>query len=149
MPIPPQQRTQQSLSNDQQSLIEETIAQYDIENLTEDEAKNIVQTFAEAGIRPGQAMEDAIAQAGGDAKEIGDIAGAQGPKGNGPPPPPPSGGNDDIESLEVSSIVEYLEELMAEKDLTELSETDKEEMYTQVIEHFGLNQGENLVNLTI
>jgi hypothetical protein len=147
MSMPPQ-RIQATLSNDQQALLEETLQKYDLENLTEDDAKEIVQTFSDAGIRPGQALEEAMSAAGADAKEIGDLAGVKGPKG-GPPPPPPGGGAQESASVEISSLVDYLEELLAEQDAEEMTETDRQEMYAKVAEHFGLPEGQSFVNLKV
>lgn len=151
MPMPPQ-RTQLSLSAEQQTLIEETLAGFDLDNLSEEDAQSIIETFKDAGIQPSQALEEAMADAGGDAQEIGELAGVQGPQGNRPPPPPPppgGGESTDTESLEISALVEYLEELMEEKELSELTEEEKVELYTQVVEHFGLTAGESLINLKV
>ncbi|MDF7799437.1 hypothetical protein P4C99_08170 [Pontiellaceae bacterium B1224] len=150
MSIPPQ-RMQQSLSSEQQSLVEETLQQYDLENLTEEDAQAIVETFKAAGIEPGQALEQAMADAGADAEEVGELAGVQGPQGNRPPPPPrPAGAeSEDTEALEISSLVEYLEEILSEKEVAELSDEEKQEIYTQVVEHFGLSAGESLINIKV
>lgn len=145
MSMPPQ-RMQQNLSSDQQLLVEETLAKYDLDNLTEDDAKAIVSAFAEAGIEPGKALEAAMEAAGADAKEVGDLAGVKGPPGNRPPPPPKE--DDTTDSVELSSIVEYLEEILAEKDLADLSEADREDIYTQLLDRFGLSAGESLINIT-
>jgi len=60
MPPPPRTGTEQNLTEDQQSLITETLSQYDVENLTEADALSIVEAFSEAGIQPGLALEKAV-----------------------------------------------------------------------------------------
>lgn len=108
-----------SLSLEQQTLIEETLAQYDASSLTEADALAIVETFSEAGIEPSKEFASALSSLGFDAKEIGDLAGisgngAGGPSGGGrpaggPPPPPPS-------DEEVSSVTDLLEILLSSDD---------------------------------
>jgi hypothetical protein len=144
MQFPPT-RTQQSLTSEQESLISETLAKYDTENLSAEDASSIVETLKEAGIEPGQALEQALSNEGVDAKELGDMAKAGGPPG-GPPPPPPGG--EETETTEATSIMDYLETLLEEQeDISDMTDTDKQELYSQVLEHFGLTQGESLINM--
>lgn len=75
-----------ALSNDQQTLISETLSQYDADSLSEADAQSIVTTFQEAGIQPGKGLEEAMSVAGFDARSIGEKAGPQGPRPSGPPP---------------------------------------------------------------
>jgi len=91
-PPPPRQSSQEtSLSEEQTTLITDTLSEYDVDNLSEADAQAIVDTFAEAGLTPGKEFADAIASAGFDAKEIGDLAGVgqSQDQSAGPPPPPP------------------------------------------------------------
>lgn len=113
-----------SLSLEQQTLIEETLKNYDSSSLSETDAKEIVETFSEAGIEPSKEFESALSSLGFDAKDIGDLAGVGeeggGPSGGarpagGPPPPPPK--------EEVSTISDLLESLLEEDD-TETSSTN-------------------------
>ncbi len=101
-----------SLSADQKTLIEDTLAQYDTESLSSDDATAIVEAFQEAGIAPSKALETAMASSGFDAKEVGDLAGlgqaGGGRPAGGPPPPPPE--------EELSTITELLESLLEEEE---------------------------------
>ncbi|NKF50858.1 hypothetical protein G3R49_09825 [Shewanella sp. WXL01] len=72
-----------SLSEDQKSLIEATLSEYDADNLSQDDALAITETFKEAGINPSKALATTMEEYGFDAKAIGDLAGVT------PPPPPP------------------------------------------------------------
>ena len=111
-----------SLSLDQQTLIEETLANYDASSLSESDAKEIVEIFSEAGIEPSKELESALSSVGFDAKEIGDLAGV-GREGGGPPgggrpaggPPPPTS------EEEVLTITELLESLLEEAEEEEES----------------------------
>jgi len=141
----PQQRTEQSLTEDQQSILAETLSQYDAENLTEADALSIVESFSQAGIQPGAAMEKAMSDLGFDAKSIGDSAKVS-EEGSRPPPPPKQS------SEEITSMVDYLAELMEEKlaasNSNELSEEDKESILSQVYEKFDIDEGDSIINTT-
>lgn len=91
MQMPPP-KSQEKLSDDQRELIAETLAKYDSETLTEDDALSIIAAFEEAGIMPGQEMAELMSEAGFDAKELGDLAGVGGPEQGGQRPPPPPDG---------------------------------------------------------
>lgn len=106
-----------SLSYEQQTLIEETLAKYDTSSLSESDAKEIVEIFSEAGIEPSKELETALSSIGFDAKEIGDLAGvgregsnpSSGGRPAGGPPPPPS-------EEETLTITELLESLLEEEE---------------------------------
>ena len=140
-PPPPSAGGQSSLSDDQTSLIEETLSGYDADNLTQSDAASIVEAFAEAGITPSSAFADKLAEVGFDAREIGDLAGAK-PGESGRPPLPPSGSG----NLDLTDAVDYLETLFDEKDETA---TDNSSITAQLAERFGLSEGESLINITV
>lgn len=142
-PPPPKGGGQQNLTDEQTSLIEETLGSYDPDNLTEADAASIVDAFAEAGITPSSSFADKLSEVGFDAKEIGDLAKASGPEaGQRPPPPPPQ----DTSSLDLTTAVDYLETLFDEKDQ---GETDNSSITAKLAEKFGLAEGESLVNITV
>ena len=115
-----------SLSLEQQTIIEETLANYDSDSLSQSDAKEIVDIFKDAGIEPSNNFASALASVGFDAKEIGDLAGvsktataeASGPAGGrpagGPPPGPPPSSSEDEEEIE--SIYDLLEALLSTDD---------------------------------
>lgn len=140
-PPPPGAGAQSNLSDDQASLIEETLSGYNADSLTESDAASIVEAFAEAGIAPSSAFADKLAEIGFDAKEIGDLAGAS-PSESRPPPPPASGSS----NLDLSDAVDYLETLFDEKDE---QATDNSSITAQLAERFGLSEGESLINITV
>jgi hypothetical protein len=133
---------QSSLSDDQTSLIEETLSGYDANNLTESDAASIVEAFAGAGIAPSSAFADKLAEVGFDAKEIGNLAGAGPPETGQPPPPPPSSST----SLDLTDAVDYLETLFDEKEDTAIDNTS---ITAQLAERFGLSEGGSLINITV
>ncbi|MEP0357092.1 hypothetical protein [Paraglaciecola sp.] len=143
-PSPPGAGGQSSLTDDQTSLIEETLASYDADNLTESDAASIVEAFSDAGIAPSSAFADKLAEVGFDAKEIGGLAGiGSAESGQRPPPPPPA---DSSSSLDLTDAVDYLETLFEEKAETE---TDNSSITAQLAERFGLADGESLINITV
>tara|TARA_R110001592_G_scaffold296566_5_gene567013 strand:+ start:1767 stop:2240 length:474 start_codon:yes stop_codon:yes gene_type:complete len=144
MPPPPARTdSQQILTEDQQILISETLSEYDAKNISQADALNIVEVFSQAGIQPSEALEKTLSSAGFDAKSIGDLAKVS-EDGNRPPPPPKQS------TEEITSMVDYLTELMEEK-LAEsngnaLSDEDKQSILTQVFEKFDIEDGESIIN---
>lgn len=152
------ERSEQPLSDTQQQLITDTLAEFDADNLSEEEAKSIVESFQQANIQPGSQLESAMSALGFDAKTIGDLAhdSQEGSRATGlqnssdfnlsmPPPPKQS-------TEEISSMVDYLAQLLEEKiasnaDST-LSDEDKESVVAQVLEKFNKEQGDSIINTT-
>ncbi|MBU2881724.1 hypothetical protein KO525_11940 [Psychrosphaera sp. B3R10] len=141
-------RMEQSLTADQKTQISDVLGQFDPENLTESDAKSIVEAFSEAGITPGSGLASAMGELGYDAKTVGDLANVE-QQGNRPPPPPPPSGSAQS-SDELSSLVEYFTELMEEKlaesGETELSDNDKQSILAQLYDKFGIDEGKSIIN---
>jgi len=141
--MPPMSRTEQSLTDQQQSLITETLSQFDAENINEADAISIVEAFSEAGIQPGIALEKAMSEFGFDAKTLGELANATG-RGDMPPPPPKQS------TEEIGSMVDYLKQLLDEKLSTAnestLSDEDKQSILAQVFDKFDIEDRESIIN---
>jgi len=144
----PMARSEAKLSEEQQALISDTLSELDADNLTETDALSIIESFSEAGIQPGKAMESAISDLGFDAQSIGELANVQGSEGKGAPPPPPP----PQDAAEVASMTSYLEELLEEQmasiDGDEISDQDMQSIYSQVMEKFGIEEDDSLINTT-
>ena len=145
-PLPVKQGSaQRSLSDEQKSLLEETLSSYDADNLSEQDANAIVSALSEAGIQPGKGLGDAMSELGFDAREIGDLAGVERP-GNRPPPPPRQS------EEELNSMVSYMTDLVTEKlsssETGELNEADRQDVHKQMIEKFSLNSDEPIIHTT-
>ncbi|MEI8644896.1 hypothetical protein P4S60_04475 [Pseudoalteromonas sp. Hal040] len=140
----PMQRPQaEPITSEQTELMNETLAQFDPENLTAEDAQSIMQTFMDAGIQPGQEMEAIMAEAGFDAAEVGELGR---PEGERPPGPPPPSGNS-LEQVDTEEVVSYLDELLAQYS-DQLGEEDKEAILASVQEKFGLSEGDSLLSVT-
>jgi len=143
--MPPPPRTEQNLTSEQQSVISDTLSEFDVDNLTETDALSIVEAFSEAGIKPGIALEKAVSEAGFDARTIGELANIS-EEGSRPPPPPKQS------SDEISSMVEYLAELLEEKlagsNSDSLSDEDKQSILAQVFEKFDIEESDSIINTT-
>ena len=63
------------LTDKQSQYIKETLSKYDPNNLTKADAKEIVSSFREAGIRPSKALKEAMSAEGFDAKTVAKKAG--------------------------------------------------------------------------
>lgn len=142
--MPPPPSKEQTLTEDQQSLISETLSEYDADNLTQEDAISIREVFSEAGIPPGLALAKEVSASGFDAKNIGELAKVS-DKGSRPPPPKQS-------TEEITSIVDYLAEVLKEKlaanNDNPLNDEDKQLILAQVIEEFNLEDGESIINTT-
>lgn len=70
-------------------IVSSILSEYDADNLSQSDAKNIVAALKDAGIKPSSELESAMQEAGFDAHEVGTLAGV-GAEGNarmmGPPP---------------------------------------------------------------
>lgn len=144
MPTPPT-RSDTQLTDEQQSLLSETLSQFDPDNLSEADALNIVDAFSEAGIQPGKNLESAMADLGFDAKTVGDLAHTQ-EDGNRPPPPPKQS-TEEISTL-IDYLTEQLEEKLAANGNNALSDKDKQSIYAQVLEKFGMSDKDSIINTT-
>lgn len=137
---------QNMLSDEQQTLIKETLSQYKVEELSQSDAKSIVEVFSQAGIQPGKALEQAMAEQGYDAKNVGQLAGV-GERGH---PPPPANSSPMQSDAEVSSIVSFVTTLMEEKYASNnnnvLTDEDRQSILQQVFEKFGYQGNDSIIN---
>ena len=141
----PPPKNDKPLTSEQSTLITDTLAEYDIDNLSDEDASAIVSIFNEAGIQPGKALQAALAAEGIDAKELGDRVKKSKDAGMGAPPVMQ-------DTQQLSEITSYLTELLeskyAEKGAENLTDDDKTSIYAQVLEKFGLTQRESIIKTT-
>ena len=64
---PPPSRTQQNLTEEQQTFVTDTLAEFDADELSEEDALSIIDMFSQADIQPGAALEKVMSSAGFDA----------------------------------------------------------------------------------
>jgi len=129
-----------TLTTDQQDQLQELLSEYDVDNLTADDATNIVSSIQEMGIEPSQSLTDLMAESGFDAQAIGEMGGA-----NRPPPPPPQ----ESTTTESSELVSFLEELLESYDTEELSEENKDSILAAVQEKFGLTATDSMISVQV
>ncbi|BDF95103.1 MULTISPECIES: hypothetical protein [Pseudoalteromonas] len=137
---PMQRPKAQPLTSEQTELMSETLSQFDPENLTTADAQSIVAAFQEAGIQPGQEMQELMAEAGFDAAQVGEMGR---PEGGRPPGPPPQGGAEQVNTQE---MVSYLDELLTNYS-DQLNDEDKASILASVQEKFGLSQSDSLLSV--
>jgi len=142
---PPPPRSEQSLTEEQQTFITDTLAEFNADELSEEDALGIIEMFSEANIQPGAALEKAMSSAGFDAKSIGDIAAASDSARPPPPPPPPKQSTDEISSM-VDYLAELLEETLAASESETLSDEDKQAILAQVFDKFNMEPSESIIN---
>ncbi|MBH0069744.1 hypothetical protein [Pseudoalteromonas sp. NZS100] len=136
-----QQSSQASkLTTEQSDFVKETLAEFNAENLSAEDAQSIQAAFKEQGIEPTKELADLMSELEFDAKSIGDVGRVEGQR----PPPPPQ---NSLESVDTDEVVSYLDELLTEYS-SQLSDEDKESILASVQEKFGLSEGDSLLNVT-
>ena len=136
-------RSMQSLTDEQKQTIADILSQYDPENITEEDAKAIFQAFKDAGITPAKGMKEAIEAAGFNAEDLRSKGMPE--KGGKMPPPPPPQESSSSTGMNISAL-QSLQELLNQYDLSNLSEEDQAQLYTQLQQNGFLNTG-NVVDL--
>ncbi|KAF7764250.1 hypothetical protein PCIT_b0196 [Pseudoalteromonas citrea] len=136
-------------NQEQQSTIADTLAEFDPENLSTEGAQAIISAFSEAGIKPGKQLGQLMADAGFDAKAIGELAGVD--KGQRPPPPPDQNTQ---ASIDLSSIAAQFAELVSDatdssQQYANLSQDSKDAIYTQLVEELGLDAGQSIIDVKV
>ncbi len=123
------------LTDDQKSLVQSTLADYDSESLTADDARTILDTFRQAGIRPGKELRQAIQDAGFDEKKLLDLARPEGAPEGGPQGglQGPRGGHrtNSSSSLDMSAL-QSLQSILNKYDLSSMSDEDETSLLTQL-----------------
>lgn len=140
MQKPPQKS--EPLSDVQLATISETLANFDSENLTEEDAQNIVEAFKAADIKPGKALAAAMSELGFDARAVGELADIE-PKG-----PKPSSQNSEQMSAMFSFLTDTISEQLKQSGNDSLSEEDIKAIYQTVYEKFGMEDNGNIINTT-
>lgn len=90
MPTHPVQTGASPLTPDQLSGLAKVLENYDPNNLSQSDAKDIVSQLKDLGVAPGRGLASAMADAGFGARGVGQKAGVG---KDGPPPPPPGNGS--------------------------------------------------------
>lgn len=118
MPPPPPPPQGAKMTEEQGQDLTDFLADYDTDDLSEDDAKQIVSKIQELGITPNADLASVLSGSGIEMQALGELAGISPPEGGppagGPPPggPPPSGGPRGSESVDetvVSMIAEAVE----------------------------------------
>ncbi|MCB0196117.1 MAG: hypothetical protein KDJ65_29470 [Anaerolineae bacterium] len=67
-PFPPPPREDYKLSDDQKEQLQDILAKYDAENISEDDRRAMLSDLRDAGIRPGEDLKNALEEAGFEVK---------------------------------------------------------------------------------
>lgn len=118
------------LNDEQGTVVSDTLSQFDPQNLSTEDAQSIVAAFQDAGIKPGKALASAMEEAGFDAKQVGELAGVEKPKG---PPPRPL-------SEEQNSVIESV---LSDFDAGDITEGDARTIVT-AFQDAGIRPGKEL-----
>lgn len=94
-PPPPRGGGSKELSSDQEALLEEVLAEYDLENLSASDLESLAADIEETGIDVGRGLGDALRDAGvssEDLSQLKEISESNSASSSAPPPPPPEAG---------------------------------------------------------
>ncbi|NEX17995.1 MAG: hypothetical protein C1943_15605 [Halochromatium sp.] len=119
----------QSLSEEQQQTIKDTLASFDVDSLSVSDATAIVETFNEAGIRPGAALEAALEESGFDAQTVGDMASVDASR---PMGPPPGGGGQAVQLSLSDEMMSNLNELLDAYSGVTLEDSERESLLAEI-----------------
>ena len=139
----------QSLSSEQTETVNSILSNYDADNITEADAKEIFEQFKEAGIN-GPGLKEAIESAGFDAEQLRELGMSDEDKQMMPPPPPPMGqsmGASSSSSGINSTTLQTLEDILDDYDLSNLSSDQQTELVSRLQSSGLLNSG-SLINIS-
>lgn len=104
------------LTLEDHETIQSVLSNYDSENLTQNDASQIVASFQDAGIEPSRQLSNAMSNFGFDAQEIGQLANQSGQAPLHIPPTP-------INKNEENDLSSLLEELLSNNETEDEEET--------------------------
>lgn len=96
-----------NLSFEQQLTLESILSNYDSNDLSVQDASEIVSAFQDAGIQPSKSLSNSMDSLGFDAQMVAELAGVLAPQMNGNTPPPPPSKGDEGEIADI--LAELLE----------------------------------------
>ncbi|WP_028862546.1 hypothetical protein [Psychromonas aquimarina] len=128
-----------TMSAEQRETAVELLSNFDADALSTDDAVTIAAGLAEAGISPGKELAELMKNNGFDAQSIGETAGAD---SRPMPPQPPAG------EMPQAEMFSYLEEILAEYDSSQLSDSDKDSILAAVQSKFGLSSSDSIIDIT-
>lgn len=118
------------LTESQSAGLQKILSDYDPNNLSTSDAKDIVSQIKDLGIRPGAALAQSLNDAGFDPGELRQAAGLEGQRRSAPPPPPSAQTGGQIDQTAIDSLTSILENY----DLTDLSDADQQNIQSQLNE---------------
>ncbi len=135
---------QTSMTTAQKDFVTDTLSQYDADNLSDEDALSIIESFSSQGIQPSDELMSMMSDLGFDAQSIGDVGKANQGDGQMPPPPPPEG--EEASGVDTSDMISYLEEQLSGFS-TQLTSSEQQDIYAQALEAFGLSEGSSLISV--
>jgi hypothetical protein len=137
-----------TLTDEQKQTVADILSNYDANNITADNAKEIFQKFSDAGITPQAGLKEAIEAAGFDAEQLRQLGMPDQVNGQMqmPPPPPPSSTSGSATGINASTL-EKLQSVLDQYDLSNLSSDDQTNLISQLTS-MGLLQSGSLINIS-
>lgn len=152
MPPPPQYggatQSGSKMSSEQSEALQKILSDYDVDNISDEDAKNITDSIKELGISPGKELGAVLTEAGIDPQGLAEQAGLGKPQkggGGGQQPPPPGAGGPpkgEVNSEAISALQLILEDYEGD-DLTDDDWTD----IISNLEEQGIDTSKPLLNI--
>lgn len=133
------------MTDEQTDKLAEFLSNYDTENLSVDDAQEIVSEVKGLGITAGADLASALGDAGISAQDLAEqagVAGADRPKR--PPPPPPPTETQGISTVD-DAIVQLIADAVEAYDETE-EETTLEAAVTSALEEAGYDSSQPVIS---
>jgi hypothetical protein len=142
-----------TLTDEQKTTVESILSQYNANDLSKDDAKSILKSLHDAGVKPSADLTKTLKSAGFDAKKLRDLAGPPqgGPGGPGGPHKRP-GSEDGSDSGSTSgstsgvnvSSLKSLQSILNQYDLSNLSSSDQSDLMSKLNQSGLMNSGSTI-----
>jgi hypothetical protein len=132
-----------SMSDKQNTALSDVLKDYDVESLSDTDAKDIVAQIQELDIIPGADLASALGEAGIDPHELAEQAGIGGGQKR-PPPPPGEGGGNHVNTEAVAALTT----LLADATDADSGEVDWVNVFSSLAEQ-GFDLSEPFVDIRL
>ncbi len=119
-PPPPRGGGSKELSSDQEALLEEVLAEYDLENLSASDLESLAADIEETGIDVGRGLGDALRDAGvssEDLSQLKEISESNSASSSAPPSPEAGQGGFSINEELLSALTSLSESLSSNEEV--------------------------------
>ncbi len=146
---------EEAMTDEQTEGLDALLSDYDLEDLSDDDASSIVSGISDLGIAPTEELAAVLSEYGVDAKGLAEQAGTRPP----PPPPPADTETEDdtsgVDEAALEVLTSVLEELSASEETDETDEVEDtsaetlKDLLALRLEEAGLASDTKIVDLRL